>query len=62
MAKPTRHTPVPNAPRTVPKTAPNESGNSYWASLNQTLETDEYEVMLPKAVHGLRRAAIHRKI
>lgn len=53
-------------PRSSSKSRPPKHASasvSYWDGLNQTLTgPDEYELMLPKTVHGIRRSSVHRKI
>jgi hypothetical protein len=62
MAQSTRNAPAQVARRSSPQSKKPVEENSYWASLNQTLDNDEYEVMLPREVHGIKRSTIHRKI
>lgn len=54
------------APRSPSKSRPPKQtpvSGSYWDGLNQTLAgSEEYEFIVPKTVHGIRRSSVHRKI
>lgn len=62
MAKSVRPAPRPATPARPAPAAEAAPAGYFEALARQAADPDKYEVMLPKTVHGVRRASVHRKI